>query len=108
MSAAREKKDDGLAAVMRAMDILELLKGHAFKGLALREIAAALKLTDSTALRTLEAMEKRGFVQQYADTRRWAHSVKVLGIARAYDYELHRRLTHTHEFDQRVSAEAAT
>lgn len=104
--SAPEKKDDGLASVMRAMDILYLLKGHSIEGLALKEISTALKLTDSTALRTLEAMQKREFVQQYG-SKRWALAVKVLGIARAHDYEISRRLTHTHEFDQRVSAEAA-
>lgn len=105
MSEAPKKEGEELAAVMRAMDILEVLKGHSLDGMTLREISTVLKVTDSTVYRTLKAMEKREFVCQYENLC-WALSVKVLGISRAHEFEISRRLTHTNQFDRRVTAEA--
>lgn len=103
---AREKADGDMSTVCRAMRILQLLKGHSLAGLALTQIAKELDALPSTAHRTLEAMAREEMVVQF-DSKRWALSVRMLGIAAAHESEMQRALTRTNELAQRVRAEAA-
>ena len=72
----------GLSNVERTLDILQYLARHSGEH-GVRSLAAALELSPSTVFRLLETLERTGFVQQNAETDKYAIGIKAvqLGIA---------------------------
>lgn len=94
-------------AVVRAMKIMKIMKGHTDRGLSLTQIAKALSENASTVLNTLRAMAGEQMVIQYDDSQHWALSIACMQIHAATDAELTRLATRTHEKRQRIAAAIA-
>ncbi len=94
-------------AVLRAMKIMKVLKGHTDRGLSLTQLSKALGENASTVLNTLRAMAVEQMVIQYDDSQHWALSVACSQIHAATDAELTRIATRTAERRQRINAAIA-
>lgn len=89
----------------RTLHLINALKGHSLSGKSLRELAAATKIPEPTAVRILETMIEEGFVMKL-DTGRYSLSVRVLQIAQAHANEMSRATDRINELQQRVHAGA--
>ncbi len=77
--------DNQGARVLRA---LFALQGHAFDGVRLKDVAAALDASPSTALRTLEVMRDEGVVERIPGRDdHWRLPPRVIQLARAHELE---------------------
>jgi DNA-binding IclR family transcriptional regulator len=73
----------------RAIRLLFLLKGHAFNGLRLKQLAEAAEQSPSTTLRDLEVLADEGVVERLAnDKDRWRLTPKVIQLAIAHQAEM--------------------
>lgn len=89
----------------RTLHLINALKGHSLSGKSLRELAAATKIPEPTAVRILETMIEEGFVTKL-HTGRYALGVKVLQIAVSHADEISRATDRINELQQRVHAGA--
>lgn len=89
----------------RTLHLINALKGHSLSGKSLRELAAATKIPEPTAVRILETMIEEGFVMKL-DTGRYSLSIRVLQIAQAHANEMSRATDRINELNQRVQAGA--
>lgn len=89
----------------RTLHLINALKGHSLSGKSLRELAAATKIPEPTAVRILETMIEEGFVMKL-DTGRYSLSIRVLQIAQAHANEMSRATDRINELQQRVQAGA--
>lgn len=89
----------------RTLHLINALKGHSLSGKSLRELAAATKIPEPTAVRILETMIEEGFVMKL-DTGRYSLSIRVLQIAQAHANEMSRATDRINELQQRVHAGA--
>lgn len=92
------------APVRRALRVLFLLQGHAFDGVRLKELAASLEASPSTALRTLEVLQDEGIVERIPGRDEfWRLTPRLIQIARAHEQELARVRARLNETEQRYS-----
>ncbi|MDR2208835.1 MAG: hypothetical protein LBE22_07695 [Azoarcus sp.] len=86
----RKAKDSPNACQLRMLTLIEALSGSEVFGMRLRDVAKAVGVIDSTALRDLETLSAAGWAQKLPDNR-WRLSAKPIqllfnfqsGLARA-------------------------
>ncbi len=100
-----EKTADGQRAVRRVCRILALLKGHSIEGVQNSDLARELRESQSTTLRTLEAMAEEDAVSKLASGR-WALSRLSLRIHASHATEITRAESRIAELKQSVAAGA--
>lgn len=73
----------------RALRLIFLLKGHAFDGLRLKQIADSAEQSPSTTLRDLEVLADEGLVERLAGNKdRWRLTPKLIQLALAHQAEM--------------------
>lgn len=91
-------------AARRVLRALFALQGHAFEGVRLKDVAAALDASPSTALRTLEVMQAEGIAERIPGRDEfWRLSPRVIQLARAHEQEMAQLRERLHETEQRYS-----
>lgn len=100
MSAATENQ----GSARRALRALFVLQGHAFQGLRLKDVAAALETSATNALRTLQVLADEGLAERTpGNDECWRLSPRLVQIARAHEHELARLRQRLDETEQRYS-----
>jgi DNA-binding IclR family transcriptional regulator len=88
MNAVNENKPDNKAQ-QRLIAVLEALVGYEINGLSLTEIATALGITPSVALRDLRNLEATGWAENIPTTHRWRagkrFAQKAIKVLSAFD-----------------------
>ena len=70
--------DDGtVAAVVRALAVLDALWGHMAHGLTLSEVARATREPKNYAMRALRSLAAAGYAERIPETERWRPSVRL-------------------------------
>ncbi len=73
----------------RAVRLLFAMKGHAFAGIRLKQIADSVEQSPSTTLRDLEVLADEGLVERLAaDKDRWRLTPKLIQLALAHQAEM--------------------
>ncbi|QLB15866.1 IclR family transcriptional regulator [Mannheimia granulomatis] len=90
-------------ATRRALNIINVLKGHSINGLSNGEIAERLNDSPVNITRALAILVDEGFAQKLP-TGRFTLSVRVLQVAEAYRQEWEKMQLRMTEIDQRVRA----
>jgi DNA-binding IclR family transcriptional regulator len=96
---------DTTSSARRALRVLKALKGHVVIGISNKALVESLGESDASICRALKELEAEGLAVKLDDGR-WAHSVVMLQIAKAYmDHmdDIQIRMT---EINQRVAAGA--
>lgn len=99
------KTDGNGTSVIRALRVLEALKGNALEGLSNVEIAKRTGESEVNVSRTLKVLVAAGWVTRH-DTGRFAQSVRFLQMAEAFALECDRATSRITELRQRVAAGA--
>lgn len=75
--------------VRRAIRLLFVLKGHAFNGLRLKQIADAVNEQPSTTLRDLEVLAEEGVTERLpGDKDRWRLTPKLIQLSLTHQAEM--------------------
>jgi DNA-binding IclR family transcriptional regulator len=88
----------------RAIRLLWVLQGHAFDGLRLKQITAALQTSASTALMDLEMLADEGVAERIPGKEDcWRLTPKLVQLARAHEAEVQELHRNIDEFNQRCT-----
>lgn len=99
MAANEQRSSD-----RRVLKILWILQGHTLNGLRLKQVADALTIHPSTALRDLELMADEGVAERIPGRDEfWRLTPKLIQLARAHEQEMLRQRQHLDEIDQRYT-----
>ncbi len=93
-------------ATTRALRIQKALAGKSITGLQLGEIAKAIGENSVNTLRTLQEMQKEGFITQFEHNKNYALSTACLAIATAHSLEIGQAQDKIASINQRVTAHA--
>lgn len=96
---------EAITSARRALRVLIALKGHVIIGISNKELAEGLRESAPNISRALKDLEAEGLAVKLEDGR-WAHSVTMAAIAKAYTDHMdgiQKRMT---EITQRVAASA--
>lgn len=78
---AEDRKPGGVQSVERAITILEFLARNGWSGVT--DVGAALGVHKSTAFRLMSTLERRGLVEQHADSGKYRLGAGIAHLARA-------------------------
>ena len=93
-------------ATTRALRIQKALAGKSITGLQLGEIAKAIGENSVNTLRTLQEMQKEGFITQFEHNKNYALSTACLAIATAHSIEIAQAQQRIEAITQRINANA--
>ena len=93
-------------ATTRALRIQKALAGKSITGLQLSEIAKAIGENSVNTLRTLQEMQKEGFITQFEHNKNYALSTTCLAIATAHSIEIGQAQQRIEAITQRINANA--
>lgn len=88
----------------RAIRLLWILQGHAFDGLRLKQIADAMKVSNSTILMDLEMLAEEGVAERIPGKEDcWRLTPRLVQLARAHEAEVQEMQRKIEEFNQRCT-----
>jgi DNA-binding IclR family transcriptional regulator len=90
-------------AQQRALKLLDLLAGHEYNGLTLKEVAEQCQEASPTTLRDLRNLELADFVECITETKRWRLSPRLARISLKISISLDRAKRKTEELSQRFT-----
>lgn len=96
---------DTISSARRALRVLKALKGHVVTGISNKALEEALGESSVNICRALKELQAEGLAVKLDDGR-WAHSVAMLQIARAYTDHMDSLQSRMTEINQRVAAGA--
>jgi len=77
------------AGTRRAFRLIFALKGHAFDGLRLKQLADAVQQSPGTTLRDLDVLADEGLAERMpGDKDRWRLTPRIIQLALAHQAEL--------------------
>ncbi|MEY2632358.1 MAG: hypothetical protein RIR00_1012 [Pseudomonadota bacterium] len=89
----------------RLIDLVLMLAGNEFHGLAPSEISKALKVAPGTTTRDLANLKTKGIAEQIEETGRWRLGPKLVQISLAYQTNISRAKSRLAEVEQRFTRE---
>ncbi|MDD5297635.1 MAG: IclR family transcriptional regulator [Rhodocyclaceae bacterium] len=89
----------------RLVDLILLLAGNEFHGLAPGEIAKAMKANPATTTRDLFNLKEKGVAEQIEETGRWRLGPKLVQIALSFSTALTRASQRLDGIEQRYNRE---
>lgn len=100
MSESKEQRQ----SARRVLRIQLLLAGHTTQGLRLSEVARALEVSASTALRDLEVMREEGWVERIVGAEeRWRLGPRPVQVALAFTRDIDEQRRRVDDIAQRYT-----
>lgn len=101
MQTTNDKRTQSSA--IRALRVLDALKGHTITGLSNQQICQATGYISSGVSLALNTLQAEGYVTQL-ENGRWAHSIKYLQAAQAHTEHVTRMRDRINDINARIAA----